>query len=659
MLAEKTFAGWSRAIAVLGLAALSLTDELNPVVLILAWSAWGASWILDRFPAHQAALRRFDAWAVGVLVAASLTDFFFLRSSIFVTVAHFLLLFQTYKLIGRKNRIDSLQIMLFSFFQVLSATTLSADILQAMILLVWVPLSAAGLFWHQAAVCEEKGSRLNASTHRIFSRLAWKMAGISLPVTFMLTAGVFIFFPRLKWNVTIPGFGNARIGYSEEMNLSRTGLLSADNKVALWMAFAEGSDRDLWDGYLRGATFTDFDGRQWHTDPSGALTLRADSNNLMTLVYRKERLRHTRRASITLMDTGARTLVTPGAAIQVRTALSSLQRWKDGSLHFGQAWEKPLLYEVWSAEESSVEDDVAQADWTSYLKVPRLSSQVQTLANQAAGNGPALTQAQRLETYFRTTYRYSTDLGGESAEHPVETFLFNRKRGPCGHFATAMALCLRLRGIPSRVVAGYWQGEWNVPAKQQVIRSRDAHAWVEAFIPGQGWRRFDPSPRERENGTDSNVWSHTWLMAKQRWDYLSLQWNKIILEYDMYSQLRTLEHLKTQSFGWSLVGKEDKRIQPTRRHSPRRSLPAFRVVFYFTGALFLTGIFYWACKPHTPEAAYLRFLKRMSKMGVPKTPSETALEFARRAQLARPTNKAFIRKATQQYVENRFCPSPR
>jgi hypothetical protein len=59
-----------------------------------------------------------------------------------------------------------------------------------------------------------------------------------------------------------------------------------------------------------------------------------------------------------------------------------------------------------------------------------------------------------------------------------------------------MAVMARTLGIPSRVVLGFTPGE-PLPDRADVVvvRDRNAHAWVELWMPTQGWVRFDPTPR--------------------------------------------------------------------------------------------------------------------------------------------------------------------
>ena len=75
----------------------------------------------------------------------------------------------------------------------------------------------------------------------------------------------------------------------------------------------------------------------------------------------------------------------------------------------------------------------------------------------------------------------------------AEDFLANRRSGHCEYFATALALMLRDRGIPSRMVTGFKGGELNPAGGRLHVEQRHAHAWVEAYVGGR-WETFDPTP---------------------------------------------------------------------------------------------------------------------------------------------------------------------
>src|SRR5258708_25605256 len=85
---------WSvRLVSGLGLAALTLTGEIERGFLIAAWSAWALSFLLDRFPEQQRQLRTYETLAVLGLVTTFMIDFFVRSASIFMAISHFLILF--------------------------------------------------------------------------------------------------------------------------------------------------------------------------------------------------------------------------------------------------------------------------------------------------------------------------------------------------------------------------------------------------------------------------------------------------------------------------------------------------------------------------------------------------------------------------------------
>ena len=102
-------------------------------------------------------------------------------------------------------------------------------------------------------------------------------------------------------------------------------------------------------------------------------------------------------------------------------------------------------------------------------------------------------------TYVRAVERYLAD-GFTYSEAPpaasrtLDGFLFESKQGFCQHYSGAMALLLRLAGIPARVATGFAPGSYDKKNKEYVVRDLDAHSWVEAFFPHIGWVTFDPTP---------------------------------------------------------------------------------------------------------------------------------------------------------------------
>lgn len=102
-------------------------------------------------------------------------------------------------------------------------------------------------------------------------------------------------------------------------------------------------------------------------------------------------------------------------------------------------------------------------------------------------------------------YRYATTVGAlvrNSARYDLNTsempgdakdfalwFLRESDTGYCVHYASATAVLLRAAGIPARYVSGYLV---KTQANTAVdVRHKDAHAWVEYYIPGVGWMMLE------------------------------------------------------------------------------------------------------------------------------------------------------------------------
>lgn len=77
---------------------------------------------------------------------------------------------------------------------------------------------------------------------------------------------------------------------------------------------------------------------------------------------------------------------------------------------------------------------------------------------------------------------------------PLVSFLLDTHAGYCQHFSGAMALLLRMGGVPARVASGFSPGTYDAGRREWVVRDVDAHSWVEAYFPRIGWVTFDPTP---------------------------------------------------------------------------------------------------------------------------------------------------------------------
>jgi hypothetical protein len=175
-------------------------------------------------------------------------------------------------------------------------------------------------------------------------------------------------------------------------------------------------------------------------------------------------------------------------------------------------------------------------EWRSvYLRLPNhVDGRIGKLARDIVGveHSPPK-QARLIENYLRSNYGYTLELPPAEPADPLAFFLLHRKKGHCEYFASSMAVLLRMVGIPSRVVTGFQSGVYNPISGAQLIRTSDAHAWVEAWLPHRGWTTFDPTPPD-PNQTRISLWTRLGFYA----DAAEVFWQDWVLNYNLDRQLQ-------------------------------------------------------------------------------------------------------------------------
>ncbi len=133
----------------------------------------------------------------------------------------------------------------------------------------------------------------------------------------------------------------------------------------------------------------------------------------------------------------------------------------------------------------------------SYLQIPkdRITDSTRELVKEIVKDAETdFEKALAIENHLRNNYRYTLDVEivPENREF-IDYFLFEGKEGYCTYYATAMAIMLRLEGIPTRYIEGYLADD-SIEKGVYEVRHKNAHTWVEAFIEPVGWMIFEPTP---------------------------------------------------------------------------------------------------------------------------------------------------------------------
>ncbi len=120
-----------------------------------------------------------------------------------------------------------------------------------------------------------------------------------------------------------------------------------------------------------------------------------------------------------------------------------------------------------------------------------LRGQIIALVNEFYNSGmPVATIVEKCGDFIFTNFSYIKEI--TTIETTVAEILEHRS-GVCQDFAHVMLEMLRSLGIPSRYVSGY-----ICPNRNGMRGEGATHAWIEAWIPGNGWVGNDPT---------NNVWA--------------------------------------------------------------------------------------------------------------------------------------------------------
>jgi len=386
--------------------------------------------------------------------------------------------------------------------------------------------------------------------------MAWSLSLSSLWLAVGVVVGavaIFFVLPRISAGYFSSFAPHTEIisGFSDEVRLGQIGEIKQTDTVVMHVQVESGqAPPDLkW----RGVALARFDGKRW-SNPEQSLTLRhaADGrfylNNLPPSVP-QSRLASTgglrRPAAAGLLD--YRVLMEPvGTAVFffAPVPLTFTAQNREIAIDLGGAVynsDHERMISSYRAR-SDVSPPGAEARvryaqnyppaiaWN-YLQLPVLDARIPKLAEKVtAGRTSDFEKAAALEEHLRSSYGYTLQLLKEPEPDPLAHFLFVRKQGHCEYFASAMAIMLRTLGIPSRIVNGFRNGEYNDITGSYIIRGRNAHSWVEAYIAGDGWVTFDPTPADPLPPRDA--WSRALLFL----DAMREFWREWIIDYDFSHQ---------------------------------------------------------------------------------------------------------------------------
>ncbi len=395
-------------------------------------------------------------------------------------------------------------------------------------------LALAGLLGLEAGAGASPRELLNRSVQLLLA---------SLPVALAL----FLLLPRLNPIVSLPGSQGqgAVTGLDTTLEPGAIASLVASDAPAARVTFPGGGPPPPEERYWRVLVHDRFDGRRW--------TITAEPEPVPR--GRDERGGGGRILELWLEEPSGLDSVPWSGAGQPRGREVGVSR--RGELRHSASSGRRRVYALgegpaagWRVDAPSRQD----------LALPQgANPRLLALAADWARSGPAAERLAAAERWFRQQpFEYTMSPGTLPGRDPLDAFLFERRRGFCEHYASALTALMRAAGVPARVVSGYHGGTWVEPLGGQGyldLRRRDAHAWSEVWLAGRGWIRVDPSnwigtaaPAEEGRGertraprpaaaTDPFRW------LQRQWWGLDLAWTRLWLGFDRDAQAALLRRL--------------------------------------------------------------------------------------------------------------------
>lgn len=499
------------AVLLSGVASLALSDFVSP--LYWGLSVVAALWRLWRGPAfHLTEMQAsFIGWAGFFWVALELL----LGRELVVAFTDFLLILALAVVVEAPTPRNHLHRMLVGLFLLLAAAVLTDS------LLFVLPLAAMLWFLWRAAAClyglNWPGGDLPVTPPG--QDLRW------MPVMVGVVALLFMALPRFEFHSLLmaqqPRMHSS--GFSDQVQLGDFAR-QLDEHVVMRVESTEAGEkrsafrRRIEGRYWRGVALSYFTGSGWRRAPNPyvrQLTARSDllfstAEGIGTAVYREASDHpyvHLPDGVVSIRRIPEPARIDTVGALSFRAApgrrLKLFMQLASSAARPGRYMRPPLPLE------------------RDRLMIPAALNRWRQVVTASAGG-----KRQALAMMLNRLKSWDYDLNVPvDAAHPIGSFL-QHKRGHCELFATSFALAARSLGFATRVVNGYYGGDWNEVGGFLLIRKKHAHSWVEVWLDG-GWQRMDPTPPSRWLTT-----ADQFMAFDELWESAKLAWYRYVLSFE-------------------------------------------------------------------------------------------------------------------------------
>lgn len=511
---------------------LAATRQLDWPTIILFASVLVIGWLVDDSRIRWRIPKRLVTGLMLGYFPFVVVDYALLGSASVLALIHFIFFASSFKLLQPKQNRDWLWLYTVSFFEVLLAAGMMIDTTFFVLLIIFLLAGISTMmsfeirraqavmenapeieFWKETREARRRLGQPRVGNLGYFSASA-------LALILLLAAPLFLVMPRVSG-----GFFGGRLlrsaalsGFSDSVRLGEVAQVKLNPRVVMRVRVEQPAEQYRAALRWRGVTFDFYDGRSWTELRTRRKPVSANSVGEYRLNDPADANFITKQ-TVYLEPLDIGTIFAAPEPFVVRD-IPLLARDDGAGLWTRSHPFNHIIYTVFSdtreVRDAELRTDTSRLYWSDisrrYLQLPDdRDRRIDELAAEVTrGAATPLDIARRIENHLRTSYNYTLDLRRTNDGDPVADFLFNVRAGHCEYFATAMALMLRMRGVPSRLVNGFQMGEYSDVADVYTVRQSDAHSWVEAYFPKYGWIAFDPTPAAGLNVYDDG------LMARLR-----------------------------------------------------------------------------------------------------------------------------------------------
>ncbi len=610
-------------ISLLGLWAVSLIGRISPAFIMFAGLLMVLSVVYNQKTRKAIPT---GAWNVAatVILLLFVADFVMISGELIVSGSRFLTVLLALKLFDLRTGKDHFIVFGLAFFQILACAASTVNPAFFAILSLYIIFSIWALIVFNLRR-DLQGSGLPIDAPRNIFGIRFFLSVICLSLfSILLTVALFFSIPRMGVGIFERKTGDTLnvSGFSDRMDLGSIGSVKLDSAVVMRVE-VPGGKRPESPLYFRGAALDLYHGTGWSRHSSKRSLIKKEENGFIM----GEPGSRTIEQRIWLEPLDTSVLFASPRAYRLTGDFPNI--WTDqdnATMRLPAPPFSRLQYSAWSDLSGVIPSGEPEALYldTSYLDKSAEGRTVKrlALAITQGRKGPA-EKALAIQKYLRSNFSYNLSAESTGSKTPLEDFLLRTKEGYCEHFSTAMAMLLRASGVPARVVTGFQQGEWNELGGYFIVRQQDAHSWVEAYIGGRGWTRFDPTPAAPSTYRPSVL---TLYM-----DFMRLKWNRYVIQFSFADQRMLAKEARSQATGLLEMLKAPFR---TKGYSGSGSAVALLLAL----CLLALAVFVITLKRahnrremgRTP-AYYLEMLRLLEARGLQKLESETPAEFASRA----------------------------